>query len=292
MANDTYKLIGFEEEGRSVNLMIKGTGKVLSMAVEEVIRSKIMESLEPNEVKEICKKAYGSNTNNRCKEDQIEEHNEGYWLIYAFISASLCSLFILSNVVGVKPISISFFSLEMIVPIAIFIYPISFILVDILNEFYGLKLARRSILTSTIVNIFFVAMLFLTTLIPSIGSWSGLDENYNKIVQGITSVFLASILSYYISENINAYTLNKIKEITNSKWLVLRVLVSTTLAAIIDSILFISIAFYNTLPIEVMYTMMISQISFKLLYAIFGVGPIYLTRTAFRQLRMKNYYST
>ena len=147
MANDTYKLIGFEEEGRSVNLMIKGTGKVLSMGVEEILRSKIIEKLEANEVKEICKKAYGKNAPNRCKEDQKEtkreEHNEGYWLIYAFISAALCSLFILSNVVGVKPISISFFSLEMIVPIAIFIYPISFILVDILNEFYGLKLARR-----------------------------------------------------------------------------------------------------------------------------------------------------
>jgi hypothetical protein len=73
--------------------------------------------------------------------------------------------------------------------------------------------------------------------------------------------------------------------------LVLRVLVSTTLAAIIDSILFILIAFYSTLPNEVLYTMIVSQVLFKLLYAIVGVGPIYLSRKAFRAVRSKSYYS-
>ncbi len=139
----------------------------------------------------------------------------------------------------------------MIVPSAIFFYPISFILVDILNEFYGLRLARNSILLSTLVNVLFVFLLYLSTLVPSIDSWIGLNIEYGNIINSITSVFFASIISYYVSENINAYTLNKIKELTNSKWLVLRVLVSTTLAAIIDSILFILIAFYSTLPNEV-----------------------------------------
>lgn len=288
MAETYYKLIGFTEEGNHVNVMIKGTGKFLQMSLEDMLKSKIMEQLEPKEIREICKKAYANkNVNNN-----DEEHYEGYWLIYAFISVSLCSLFILSNIVGVKPVNVSLFSFEMIVPIAIFVYPISFVLVDILNEFYGLKLARKSILTSTIVSMLFIAMLYLTTLIPSIDSWISLDSSYIEIVQGVTSVFLASIVSYYVSENLNAYTLHKIKEATNSKWLVLRVLVSTTLAAIIDSILFISIAFYNTLPTEVMFTMIISQISFKLLYAIFGVAPIYLTRTAFKRLRMKSHYIT
>ncbi|WP_320204279.1 queuosine precursor transporter [Vibrio campbellii] len=158
---------------------------------------------------------------------------------------------LLSNIVGIKPILLSFLSFEMIVPSAIFFYPISFILVDILNEFYGLRLARNSILLSTLVNVLFVFLLYLSTLVPSIDSWIGLNIEYGNIINSITSVFFASIISYYVSENINAYTLNKIKELTNSKWLVLRVLVSTTLAAIIDSILFILIAFYSTLPNEV-----------------------------------------
>lgn len=287
MANDMYKLIGFTKEGNHVNIMIKGTGKCVEMSLEEVLKSKIFEQLKPKEVQEICKKAYGG----KDIECYREEHNEGYWLVYLLISAILCSLFTLSNIVGIKPILLSFLSFEMIVPSAIFVYPISFILVDILNEFYGLRLARNSILLSTLVNVLFVFLLYLSTLVPSIDSWIGLNIEYGNIINSITSVFFASIISYYVSENINAYTLNKIKELTNSKWLVLRVLVSTTLAAIIDSILFILIAFYSTLPNGVLYTMIVSQVLFKLLYAIVGVGPIYLSRKAFRAVRSKSYYS-
>lgn len=40
-----------------------------------------------------------------------------------------------------------------------------------------------------------------------------------------------------------------------------------------------------------LYTMIVSQVLFKLLYAIVGVGPIYLSRKAFRAVRSKSYYS-
>lgn len=54
---------------------------------------------------------------------------------------ALSVIYIFSTLCGVKPIQIPV--LNLITPPAIFIYPLTFILVDILNEFYGLRLAAH-----------------------------------------------------------------------------------------------------------------------------------------------------
>lgn len=76
------------------------------------------------------------------------------WYAYLIITVALSVIYIFSTLCGVKPIQIPV--LNLITPPAIFIYPLTFILVDILNEFYGLRLARRTIIISFIANLTFV----------------------------------------------------------------------------------------------------------------------------------------
>ena len=192
----------------------------------------------------------------------------------------LSVIYIFSTLCGVKPIQIPV--LNLITPPAIFIYPLTFILVDILNEFYGLRLARRTIIISFIANLTFVLGVWVTTLVPSIPQWE-YSETYNGIVHSIMAVLVASSAAYLISENVNSYLLCKIKELTNSRYLFVRVITSTVVASAIDSVVFCTLAFYNVLSWDIIKTMILSQFLIKVVYALLGVGPIYATRSLFNR---------
>lgn len=241
MFNKKYKLIGFNGAPEMMaSVMIRGTGKVVNMPAKDLISSEVADDLNRNELVEVCKKVYSKSSFEGAYE--LEDRHESYWMSYSFLVLCLCSLFTLSNITGIKPVEI--FNTGLIVPAAIFLYPISFIFVDILNEYFGLKLARKAIIQSTVVNAGILVLLYLSTTIPSIGPWQAMDEQYTSLVTSMTSVFLASLSSYFISENINAYVLNKIKIATQSRWLAIRVIASTSIASVVDSALFISIAFF------------------------------------------------
>ncbi|WFB49697.1 queuosine precursor transporter [Vibrio coralliilyticus] len=281
MFNKKYKLIGFNGAPEMMaSVMIRGTGKVVNMPAKDLISSEVADDLNRNELVEVCKKVYSRSSFEGAYE--LEDRHESYWMSYSFLVLCLCSLFTLSNITGIKPVEI--FNTGLIVPAAIFLYPISFIFVDILNEYFGLKLARKAIIQSTVVNAGILVLLYLSTTIPSIGPWQAMDEQYTSLVTSMTSVFLASLSSYFISENINAYVLNKIKIATQSRWLAIRVIASTSIASVVDSALFISIAFFNVLPNDVLFVMFLSQVTIKILYALFSVAPIYFARKLFSRL--------
>ncbi|ASA55727.1 queuosine precursor transporter [Vibrio gazogenes] len=280
MQNRKYKLIGFSRHPEHVaNVMVLATGKQLSIPLTEIFNSTVAEDLSPIETKEICRKLYSAEGFQGAYD--IQDRKESYWITFAVIATILSAVFILSNITGVKPIEIA--NSGFIVPFAIFLYPISFILVDILNEFYGLRMARAAILLSTVTNAFLLLMLNLSGYAPTISDWQAVNESYQSIIHSINSVFLASMIAYFVSENVNAYLLQKIKQLTNGRRLVVRVFFSTFFASLIDSAIFIYLAFSHILSPTVLWSMFICQVVVKSIYAIVGVGPIYGARALFNK---------
>ncbi|ATW33636.1 MULTISPECIES: queuosine precursor transporter [Candidatus Williamhamiltonella] len=275
--NNKFKLLGFTRSpDLAAKIMVLSTGKTITMGVNQLANSEIADDLNKNEIRALCRKIYGEKNVKTAYE--IGDRNERSWNAYMFISMMLTIVFIYSNVTGIKPVKLDVFNL--IVPAAIFIYPVTFILVDILNEFYGLRMARKSIFMAFFVNVVFVFFLWTTTKMPTLPMWA-LSDSYNSMMTGILSVLFASSLSYLISENINSYLLWKIKILTHSRFLFIRVITSTVFAALIDSILFITVAFYGLLDLNTIKIMIISQFCIKLIYAVLGTFPIYGTRWLF-----------
>ncbi len=106
---------------------------------------------------------------------------------------------------------------------------------------------------------------------PSIPQWE-YSETYNGIVHSIMAVLVASSAAYLISENVNSYLLCKIKELTNSRYLFVRVITSTVVASAIDSVVFCTLAFYNVLSWDIIKTMILSQFLIKVVYALLASG--------------------
>ncbi|UAN65793.1 queuosine precursor transporter [Serratia sp. JSRIV006] len=278
--NIKYKLIGFKMNGKTTaTIMMFSTGRVLDIPLDELVNSEILDDLNHKESREIYRKLYKNEIKTKTIYD-IKDRRDSYWMIYTVICIFLTSLFTFCSISGVKIVEVQL--LNMIIPAAIFAYPISFILVDILNEFYGLRLARVAILLSFIVNVFFCSSLWLVSFLPSMSDWD-MDSEFSSMVKSIISILIASSVSYLVSENVNAYFLYKLKILTNSKYLYLRVLTSTLIASAIDSILFITIAFYGVLSWNVMEVMILTQFIIKTVYAFIGVFPIYGVRWLFNK---------
>jgi len=277
--NKKYKLLGFSRaETIKANIMVLATGKHINIGLQELENSIITDDFNRHELKALYRRLYGD-ANTVTSYDLADRH-ERSWYAYVMISVAMSVIYILCTISGIKAIQISL--INFVVPPAIFFYPLTFIFVDILNEFFGLRMARRTILISFISNILFVTGLWATSLLPGLNEWD-LNQPYSEFVDSITAVLFASSCAYLISENINSLLLCKIKELTNSRFLFIRVITSTAVASAIDSIIFCTLAFYNILSIETINTMIISQIIIKLAYAVIGVGPIYAFRELFRR---------
>lgn len=271
-----YKLLGFNRKAKlTANFLVKSTGHTFSIPVNEVINSELIDSLNSFEQKEIYRKYYSSHAVDTAYE--FKDKKQSHWDAYIFLCCVLVALYLASTVTAIKPIL--FFNLTL--PSAIFIYPLTYIISDILNEYYGLASARKAINLSFLCNLIFCGWLYLSSFLEAIPSW-GLIEAYPSLVFSVVSVLLASSLAYIISEHINAYILYKIRMLTSSKYLFIRVFTSSFSAAIIDSFIFITIVFHS-LGKETVFSMITGQLLIKSIYAILGILPIYFSRYLFKK---------
>jgi len=103
--------------------------------------------------------------------------------------------------------------------------------------------------------------------------WKG-QEHFQFIFGAIPRIVLASFIGYLVGELSNSWLLELIKKITNGKWLFIRTIGSSMVGQIFDTVLFITIAFYGTMPNEVLITMVIAQYIFKVLCEALAGTPL------------------
>lgn len=276
--NSKYKLLGFEKNKSLAVIMVISTGKVLKLNLGEVMRSEIIDNLSKVEIKDIYRKYYSSGTVLTTYE--MNDRHERSWMIYVALNLLLFALYIFTNVAATKLVYIELF--DIVVTPGVFLYPLTFLIVDILNESYGLRLARRAILFAFASNAFIIILLSGTSYLPGLNDWK-LDTPYSEVISHVSSVLVASCFSFLFSEYVNSYLLCKIKELTNSKFLFIRVFFSTFFAVIIDSFMFCFIAFYGTMQNNEILQIIYVQIAIKMCFAIFNILPAYGARSLFRK---------
>mgnify|MGYP003466707189 FL=1 len=155
-------------------------------------------------------------------------------------------------------------------------------IVDLLNEFYGFRLARKAILFAFSSNAFIVLLLSATSYLPGLPGWK-LDTPYGDVINHVSSALVASSVAFLFSEYVNSYLLCKIKELTSSRFLFLRVFFSTFFAVIIDSFIFCFIAFYGTMQNSDILKIVCIQIAIKMCFAVFNILPAYGARSLFKR---------
>ena len=157
------------------------------------------------------------------------------------IIAVFITCLITANIIAVKMIHIGPFTLFA----AIFVFPLSYIVGDVLTEVYGYRAARRVIWLGFICNLIFVFFAWIGQILPAAPAWQDQDA-YASILGSSPRFLVASFCGYLTGEFSNSYILSRMKILTRGRWLWSRTIGSTIIGEGLDTIVFTSIATAGT----------------------------------------------
>ena len=123
---------------------------------------------------------------------------------FVIIAALFITCLITANIVGVKMFSFGIF----ILPAAVVLFPISYIIGDILTEVYGYRWARRVIWLGFACNLLFVLVAWIGQLLPPAPGWEW-QEAYESILGYTPRLLAASFGGYLVGEFANSFVLAK-----------------------------------------------------------------------------------
>ena len=186
--------------------------------------------------------------NDKHSERKDKEATMRFTGTFVIVVTLFVAVLITSNIIAVKPIELINLPFEfvgstsIVLPAAIIIFPISYIIGDVLTEVYGFRIARGVIWLGFGANLVVVVALWLAGLIPAAGFW-GDQEAYDTILGQVPWILVASFIAYLIGEFSNSTVLSLLKYRMQGRLLFVRTIGSTVVGQGLDSFIFIYIAF-------------------------------------------------
>ncbi|HTH74882.1 MAG TPA: queuosine precursor transporter [Trinickia sp.] len=206
----------------------------------------------------------------------------------------------LSNVTGARVIELKLDWLPFLsgvtvgIPAALIAFPMTYAFSTIITEVYGYRVSRMVIWGGLAVNLMFVIGTWLLSLPPGLPSWEArnptLAAAYPALALEFARTFVASTVAYFCGEFINTTFLAKLKIATAGHHLWARVISSTFVAIVIDSVLFCTILFWGRLPKPVVLTMIGIQITVKLIYELLLLPLVTSVSKHLKQMDKIDYY--
>jgi uncharacterized integral membrane protein (TIGR00697 family) len=161
---------------------------------------------------------------------------------------------ITANITAVKLVDL----FGLVLPAAILIFPVSYIIGDVLTEVYGYRQARKVIWLGFVCNFIVVVAIWLAQILPAASFWDG-QKAYERILGYTPRILAASFLAYLVGEFANSFVLAKMKIATQGRWLWMRTIGSTLVGQGLDSLVFISLAFAGAIPIHALSQAIVTQ---------------------------------
>lgn len=189
--------------------------------------------------------------------------NNNVTKLYMLLGVLFTTCLLISNIVANRMFQVGPWSMTA----AVVVFPLSYIISDVIAEVYGFKAARRVMWFGFAMNALMVLLFTLVNLLPA-PVWFEDAESYKIVLGSAPRMFAASMLAYLFGSWINAMVLSKMKVKAEGKGFGLRAIISTLFGEAVDSLIFIPIGFLGKLPFVDMLQMMILQIAFKTVYEI------------------------
>jgi uncharacterized integral membrane protein (TIGR00697 family) len=166
-----------------------------------------------------------------------------------------------ANVIATKLVVVG----GLVLPAGVVIFPLSYVLGDVLTEVWGYAAARRVIWLGFACNAVMVAAIWLGGELPPAPFWRG-QAAYAEILGQAPRILGASFLAYLAGEFANAFVLAKLKVATRGRFLWLRTIGSTVVGQALDSAVFVTLAFAGSVPVGGLAAVVAGQWLVKTLY--------------------------
>lgn len=179
------------------------------------------------------------------------------------IAMCFVGLLLTANVIGEKPLMFG----PIILPAGLLLFPITYLLGDLLTEVYGFAQSRRVIWMGMACNLFMATLCQISIALPSIASWER-AEAYAQVLGTSSRLMAISVFTYFVGEFVNAYIVAKLKIYMQGRLFWARALCGSWIGEGIETSLFIPLAFYGSLPNAQLLRLAAFYYSFKVLYAL------------------------
>jgi uncharacterized integral membrane protein (TIGR00697 family) len=156
---------------------------------------------------------------------------------YPVLVAVFTALVIISNVTATKGVAFG----PIITDGGFIVFPLTYIIGDVLSEVYGFKAARRAIYLGFAMNIVAALTLWTTVYLPAADFYPN-QAHFENVVAAYTQLIIAGLAGFIVGQTINAWVVVTIKERTKEKHLWARLVGSTFAGQLGDTLVFCSIA--------------------------------------------------
>lgn len=212
------------------------------------------------------------------------------------VTALFVTTLIISNIIAVKLFTIGRF----VLPAGVILFPVAYIIGDILTEVYGFVRARQVIWIGFFCNLVAVVSIWITGRLTPAPFWtiSNFDSPetaqlaYDAILGFAPRLLLASFLAYLAGEFLNSIVLAKLKIRTEGRFLWVRTVSSTILGQGADSLIFITTAFWGIFPLSAIGQAILSQWIFKVAFETIATPFTYFVVNALKHSEGVDFYDT
>jgi len=183
-------------------------------------------------------------------------------MVLVVLATLFATCLLTANIIAVKLISIG----TWIVPAGVIAYPLTFLFTDVIAELYGRKIASRVVWVGFGVSVLMALLVYFGGLLPPALIWEG-QSAYESTLGMVPRITLASLAAYLISQHHDVFAFHFWRQKTKGRFLWLRNNASTMVSQALDTGIFITIAFWGTIPTGDLTNMLLSQYVIKLVIA-------------------------
>jgi len=197
-------------------------------------------------------------------------------------------LFSLERLLGISPANFTLFGqsgMAFTLTCGVILWPLEFVITDIINEYYGPKAVRRISITAVILITYAFLMYFIAIALPPAEVWlsSSHEQGVENIQTSFSAIFgqnmriiVGSLVAFLVSQAVDVFVFQKIKKATGDKRLWLRATGSTLVSQLVDSYIVLFIAFSGLFSWQLILAIGIMNYLYKFTMAIILTPVIYL----------------
>jgi len=188
----------------------------------------------------------------------VNETDRAGYRYLDLVTVGFVAVLMISNIASTKFVAIGPLSFDG----GTLLFPIAYILGDVVTEVYGFRRARRVIWIGFGATALMAATLALVGALPSAEGWE-YQSAYQAILGATPRIVLGSLVAYWVGSFANAWLMAKLKIATEGRLLWVRTIASTLVGEGVDTVLFVLVAFAGAWPAALLWSVIVSNYIFK-----------------------------
>jgi uncharacterized integral membrane protein (TIGR00697 family) len=187
------------------------------------------------------------------------------------LTTAFVVILLVSNLVAQKVCQIGPFAVSG----AILLFPVTYIFGDVFTEVYGFAASRRAIWLGFFGTALLYVMGAITIALPPAPGWHN-QQAFSAVFGFIPRILAASLVAFLAGEFANAYTMARLKLLTNGSKLWTRTIGSTVVGQAVDTTLVVFLTFVGTVPFSTLSNMIFTGYFLKVGYEVLATPLTYL----------------